>query len=147
MAPNEKFLLQLIVTGVLIPVVFLVTTVAIRSERKGPLPSWADAAAIAACFDIVALASGKDWNMMFANPQIQEMAGVVLATLLGLSLLVWLMLLTVVELANERNFIFDSNRYVSYYKRGFHWFAGTAPVILLFAIHLVPLLLPREFSL
>lgn len=147
MTPNSKFLLQLLVTGLLIPVAAIVISVALRRDRRGPLPSWADVAAIAVCFDIVAMASGEDWSKMFANHQVQELAGLVLASLLVLSLLVWILLISIVESANERNYNFATNQYMSKGKRFFHWFFGTSPVVILFAFHLVPFLLPAELEL
>lgn len=130
------------ITGVLIPVIFVCATLALRKDRKGPVPSWADVAAIAVVFDIAALASAKDWAMMFQNAQVQEFAGEILASLLGAAFLVWVLLLVLVESANERNFDFESNQYVSRGKRFMHWFAGTFPVVLLFAAHLTPFLWP-----
>src|SRR5216117_1860875 len=91
------FLFQLVVTGVLIPLFFVCATLALRKDRRGPVPSWADVAAIAVAFDIAAMASSKDWALMFRNAQVQEFAGEILASLLGAALLVWILLLVLVE--------------------------------------------------
>jgi hypothetical protein len=102
MTPNEMFLAELGLGGLVVPFAAVMCTVAIRRGRKGPIPSWADAAAIAVCFDMVAMASAKDWNKMFANTQLQDMAGLVLLGLLSLSIVVWIVLLSIVETANEK---------------------------------------------
>jgi len=103
--------------------------------------------AIAAAFDITALASAKDWHQLFANTQLQDIAGVVLTILLGLALLTWLLLITLLESANERNFNFESNQYLHSKTRFFHWCSGTVAVVLLFALHLFPFLFPASVKL
>lgn len=141
------YIWELLITGVAVPVAVIFATLAMRRNRKGPVPSWADVAGVAVAFDIGMLVLTTDGQRVFLNSHIQEIAGTVLAGLLALALLAWIVLISWIEAANEQNFNFASNKYVIGWKRALHWTVDKIAVIFVFACHMAPFIAPERLQI